>query len=254
METAKDVKLLWDEYSQQNSESAKNDLILHYLTLVKKIVTRMMPNYNNYYEFDDLLSVGIFGLVEAIERFDVSKNIKFETYAINRIRGKVLDYMRKQDWASVSLRKRIKDISNAYVKLEMELNRSVTDEEVAKYLGLDVEKVRSTLHKSYIFNSVNFESMLSSDDGEKVRLNDMIEVSGGESVDEHLEKQELHKILTELIAALPENERRVIELYYYEEMLIKEISQIMNLSESRISQIHSKVLGKLRTQLTRKYS
>jgi len=254
MEELKHTQDLWKEYTKTRQDEQKNELIMYYLPLVKKIVVRMMPNYNNYFELDDLLSVGIFGLVEAIERFDISKNIKFETYAINRIRGKVLDYMRKQDWASVSLRKRIKDISNAFLTLEMQYGRSVSEEEVAEFLDLDVEKVRATLHKSYIFNSVNFESLVYSEDGEKVRLNDIIESSDQDTVFEQIEKKEMKEILGKILSELPENELRVIQLYYFEELMIKEIAQIMDLSESRISQIHSKVLGKLKVQLQRRYN
>lgn len=253
MDELKRIQDLWEEYTKTRKDEQKNELIMQYLPLVKKIVVRMMPNYNNYFELDDLLSVGIFGLVEAIERFDISKNIKFETYAINRIRGKVLDYMRKQDWASVSLRKRIKDISNAFLTLEMQYGRSVSEEEVAEFLDLDVEKVRSTLHKSYIFNSINFESLVYSEDGEKVKLNDIIESAEQDTVFEQIEKKELKEVLGQILSELPENELRVIQLYYFDELMIKEIAQIMELSESRISQIHSKVLGKLKLQLQRRY-
>lgn len=241
---------LWKRYQQDPSVDNKNELVMHYVYLVKSIVYRMMPNYEGYTNFDDLLSCGVLGLIDAINKYDVKRDVKFEYYASMRIKGEIIDHMRKQDWAPSSLRRKIQAISDAYGEMETSLSRTPTDDEVANYLNMEVDKLQSILGKTHMFNVLYFEQMLSEDDytiGHMLKDKD-------DSPEDKLEKKELKEILGEVIESLPEKERLVVTLYYYEELTLKEIASILGVSESRASQIHSKVILKLRTKMQKLYA
>ena len=141
------VDNLWEEYFRTGSAEVKNQIISHYIYLVAMVVKRLMPQYKDYSEKDELMSYGVIGLIDAVNKFDQSKGVKFQTYASLRIRGEIIDYMRKQDWAPTSLRKKINNIQQAYETLESQLNRAPTDEEIADYLGEQVSGVRKVLQK-----------------------------------------------------------------------------------------------------------
>ena len=242
--TPDEIMRLWAAYKESGDIEAKNELLLNYGYLVKWIVRRMMPKYNNYNEYDDLVSCGMLGLIDAVERFELKHQVKFETYAVSRIRGEILDYMRSQDWAPPSLRKKISAITGAYEAFENTNPGKVVDQDVADSLNMPVKQVQKILTQTHMFNLVNFEDALSSSNQET-------EVSDREenTPEYELLEKEKKEILTEMIDALPEKERLVITLYYYEGLLLKEIAGIMQVTESRISQIHSKVLAKMRTRL-----
>ncbi len=235
---------LWKRYTQDNTLENKNELILHYLYLVKSIVLRMLPTYEGYSNYDDLLSCGVLGLIDAINKYDVRRDVKFEYYASMRIRGEIIDHIRKQDWAPSSLRRKIQAIGNAYNELEKTLFRVPSDKEVADYMEMDEEDLLKIVEKTHIFNVVHFEEMLTED----YSLGNTIQ-DKGELPEEHLENKEMKEILGGFIDTLPEKERLVITLYYYEELTLKEIASILGVSESRTSQIHSKVILKLRTKM-----
>ena len=239
---------LWKRYHATRMLEDKNALLVHYVELVKRVVRRMMPTYRTHNEYDDLLSYGILGLIDALDRYDPSVGIKFETYASKRIRGEILDHMRKQDWAPSSLRRKINRISSAYTDLEMEFHRPATDDEVARHLEMDVDDVRKTLDKTYIFNVLYFEDFLT-DSYADCELTQSTE----EAPAVQAEKKELAEILGKMIDDLPQNERTVVTLYYFEELTLKEIAQVLKVTESRVSQIHSKVLAKLRERLQRTF-
>ncbi|MDR1117322.1 MAG: FliA/WhiG family RNA polymerase sigma factor [Oscillospiraceae bacterium] len=239
-----EVDKLWLLYKKNNDIEAKNELLLHYVHLVKKLVRRMMPKYNSYNEYDDLVNCGIIGLIDAVEKFDLKHGVKFETYAITRIRGEILDYMRAQDWAPSSLRKKINAITGAYDSLERETGLQPSEQSVASELNMPVAQVQKVLAQTHIFNLVNFEDTLSAGFTAKE-----IPVPEEETPESILLGKEMKEILTDLIEKLPEKERLVITLYYYEELMLKEIAEILNVSESRVSQIHSKVLAKMRMRL-----
>lgn len=236
---------LWIKYSTEREIEIKNELVLRYIVRVKNIVLRMMPTYKGYSNYDDMLSCGILGLMDAIEKYEIKRKIKFEYYATMRIRGEIIDYIRKQDWAPSSLRRKIKTISNAYSDLENKLFRQATDKEVAEYLDMDQEELQKTLGKSQMFNVVHFEEMVQGDSAWENTIKDQTE-----SFEQELENRETIEILGELIDHLPEKEKLVITLYYYEEMTLKEIASVLGVSESRISQIHSKAVMKLRTKMS----
>ncbi len=235
---------LWQKYIKTRDIEIKNELVLNYLHLVKRIVLRMMPVYQNFNEYDDLVSYGVLGLMDAIERFDPDQGVKFTTYATLRIRGDIIDHMRKKDWAPSSLRRKITAVSDAFNDLQSKLFRQPSEQDVANHLGMDVKEVREVLEKSYIFNILHFEDILT--ENSTVKEPATPEEANPANI---AEKKEVNDILANVIETLPEKERLVISLYYYEEMTLKEIASILQVSESRISQIHSKVLLKLRQKM-----
>lgn len=235
---------LWRRYELDKSIDTKNELVLNYIYLVKSIVFRLLPTYEGYSNYDDLLSCGVLGLIDAIDKYDLKRDVKFEYYASMRIKGEIIDHIRKQDWAPSSLRRKIQSISAAYGELEKELLREPTDEEIAERLDMDVTELNRIIEKTHIFNVIHFEEMLTDDYSLGSTIQDK-----GETPEERVEKQEMKELLGELIDSLPEKERLVVTLYYYEELTLKEIAAILGVSESRASQIHSKVILKLRTKL-----
>lgn len=239
-----DIDKLWRYFKDTGDLEAKNELLLHYIYLVKWTVRRMMPKYNNYNEQDDLVNCGVIGLIDAVEKFNLDHGVKFETYAGSRICGEILDYMRSQDWAPPSLRKKINAVMKTYEALEARHHTPPSEESVADALSMPVSQVRKILSQTHMFNLVNFEDALSSS-------NAINEVSAPEesTPENTLLNKEMKKILGDMIENLPEKERLVITLYYYEGLLLKDIAEILEVSESRVSQIHSKVLAKLRTKL-----
>ena len=237
---------LWREYEKEPSLEVKNQLVLHYMYLVKSIVFRLLPIYKEYTDFDDLLSAGVLGLMDAVDKFSTSRDVRFEYYAGMRIKGEIIDSMRKQDWAPSSLRRRIQSIGNAYQELESSFGRPPSDNEVAKHLGMDEEKMLQAIQQSHMFNVLHFEEMVSEDLSLKYTVPDK-----GETPEEQVEGQEMKRILGEIIDTLPEKEKLVVTLYYFEELTLKEIAQVLEVSESRVSQIHSKVILKLRTKMQR---
>ena len=203
--------------------------------------------YGSKIEYDDLIGFGVLGLIDSIERFDISRNIKFETYAQIRIRGTIIDNIRKLDWVPRSLRKKSKDVQEAMAKLENKLGRTPTNHELSRYLNISLGELESILADISNFNMASLEDLLANK-GEYYINTDALE----DLPDELYEKKEFKKILADIIDDLPNNEKKVISLYYYEELTYKEIGYIMELSESRISQIHSKAILNIKNQLGRK--
>jgi RNA polymerase sigma factor for flagellar operon FliA len=239
-----DIQAMWKEYSLNPGPETKNKLVLHYLYLVKSIVYRLMPTYRGYSDYNDLISCGVVGLMDAIGKFDTNRKVKFESYAALRIRGEIIDYIRKQDWAPYSMRKKVKAVTGAYDELEMELGRTPSDTEVADHLDMDEKEVQDVVNISYTFNLVYFEEMIN----QNQTLGDIV-LDGEQTLEEDFEDRETERLLGDYIDSLPEKERLVITLYYYEELKLKDIAQLLNMSESRISQIHSKAISKLRTKM-----
>ncbi|PKM68105.1 MAG: FliA/WhiG family RNA polymerase sigma factor [Firmicutes bacterium HGW-Firmicutes-2] len=237
---------LWEIYSQTKDKKIKEQLIIEYSQVVKYVAGRLSMYLGNNVEFDDLVGYGVFGLIDAIDKFDYDKGIKFETYASLRIRGAILDNIRKMDWIPRSVRKKQKDIERTYQKLESELNRPVTDSDMAEEMNITVDEYLKWQDQTKALKLTSLE--------------DYVEKGGESNVEPlnrsrfmlpeaNLEKKELKKMLVEAIKNLSEKECKVITLYYYEELTLKEISQIMEVSESRISQLHTKALGKMKQLL-----
>ena len=243
MDQSKDeeIERQWERYlADRSDDDAKNAILTHYIYLVVGVVKRMMPQYKSYCEEEDLVSSGILGLIDAVSKFDQSFHVKFQTYATIRIRGEVLDFLRKQDWASAGLRRKIKSIQKSYETLETELHRQPTEKEVALSLGISEQEVTAALQQSQMFNVVNFEAMVYEQEPDSA--------APSEQHDPYrmMENQELGNALRGIISTLPEKERMVIVLHYYEGLTMKSIAKILGVSESRVSQIHSKTLMKMR--------
>ncbi len=250
-ETKVSADTLWENYLNDKSIENKNNLLTHYLYLVRKVVLRMMPAYRSHSDYDDLLSSGVLGLMDAVNKFDSLRNVKFESYAVLRIKGEILDYLRKQDWVSNSMRQKIKKVRAVFDELALKKGREVTATEVAKELGWSLKQVQDTLDDEYSHNIIYFENAVTSNISEDTfKLIDTVKDNAVDSSPEQsLDKKEMLVALTQVLDTLPQQERTVIELYYTEELLLKEIAQVLNVTESRVSQIHSKALKRIRVAL-----
>jgi len=237
-----ELESLWADYKKIGDVNAKHCILLHYNYLVKWIVRRVMPKYSEYSEYDDLVSCGILGLIDAVDKFQLKHNVKFETYASLRIRGEILDYMREQDWAPPSLRSKITAINKAFEKFENKNGISATEQEVADSLNMQLEQVQEILAQAHMFNLMNFEDTLDT-------INYSFRGQEESTPEDELLLQEQKERITEAIDLLPERERLAVTLYYYEGLLLKEIGNILNVSESRVSQMLSKALLKMRRAL-----
>ncbi|MFZ5966564.1 MAG: FliA/WhiG family RNA polymerase sigma factor [Bacillota bacterium] len=235
---------LWDQYFKTRDKKIKEQLILEYVDLVKIIAGRLYNSYGNNIEYDDLVSYGIFGLLDAIDKFDLSKNVKFETYAYIRIRGAIIDQLRNLDWIPRSVRQKYKKIEDAYRAIENSLGRNATDEEVAAQLGISTDDLNAMLSEIHAYSIVSLEEKISNNTNFAIIDEDI-----QNEPQQHFEKEEIKRILIEAIHILPEREKRIISLYYYSELTYKEISQILDISESRISQLHTKAMVKLKSKL-----
>ena len=238
---------IWVKYKETEDKELKNLLIVNYISLVKIVSGRMYNYYGSKVEFDDLLGYGILGLIDSIEKFDISKNIKFETYAQIRIKGSIIDNIRKLDWIPRSLRKKSKQVQQSMVELENKLGYTPSNCELAEHMNISVKEVEDIFSDIATFNVISLEDFLSNKSEGFIESKDNIY-----SPDDVYEKREIKSILIEAIDSLPDKERFIISLYYYEELTYKEIGNILNLSESRISQIHSKIILKLKNDLNKK--
>ena len=237
---------LWAEYSKSHEADIKEKIIIEYAPLVKIVAGRLSMYLGYNVEYDDLVGYGIFGLIDAIDKFDYGKGIKFETYASLRIRGAILDQIRKMDWIPRSLRQKQKKIDAAMNKLETEYGRVATDEELATEIGITLDELVSWQGQANVSNVVSLDEFVESS-GEKEMGS--IGMNTFETPEEVIEKSELKRLLVESLEILTDKEKKVILLYYYEEMTLKEISYILEVSESRVSQLHTKALQKMRSKL-----
>lgn len=235
---------VWIRYKKTKDEELKKELIVEYLPLVKIISGRMYNFYGGNIEYDDLLGYGVFGLIDAIDKFELKRDLKFETYAQIRIRGAMIDNLRKLDWIPRRIRKKAKDMELTISRLENKYGRSVTNEEIAKELGLDLREVENTLSEISVSTVVSLEDTIS-------QREDMSFSSEEKTPEQVLEATEVKKILAQNIDKLREKEKLVISMYYFDELTYKEIGRVLELSESRISQIHSKAILSLKNSLNK---
>ncbi len=240
----------WQLFKESGSEEARGRLAENYLPLVRYIIDRVAYRLPEFIDREDLISEGILGLIDALDKFDPSRMNKFETYAVVRIRGSVLDSLRHMDWVPRSLRQKSKEIENSIVELERKLGRSATENEVAEFMGISVAELNETLMEvsgSVIFS---FEELLQMSDDDKP-LPFMARIKNQQTLDpsESIMKREIRRILIKAIETLPENEKKVIGLYYTEGMTMKNIGEILDVTESRVCQIHTKALLRLRASI-----
>lgn len=251
---ATDMSINWVQYKEKNDIDARDDLIIHYAHLVKYVANRLAINLSSVVEVDELISYGIEGLIDAIEKYDHKRNIKFETYAITRVRGSMIDGLRSMDWVPVSVRQKSKELEKTYTKLEGELGRAATDAEVAQELGLTINEFANLLREVAANTIISLDDFIPGDDGDdkKKRIVDLLEDHNASDALQLLEISEVKELLAKTIARLPEKEKKVVYLYYYEGLTLKEIGMVLGLSESRISQLHTKAILRLRGSLSKK--
>ncbi len=241
-------KKLWEDYADTKSPEIREKIILEYAPLVKVVAGRLSMYLGYNVEYDDLVSYGIFGLIDAIDKFDCLKDVKFETYASLRIRGAILDQIRKMDWIPRTIRQKQKRIDAAIKEIEAQYGRSATDEEIAKRLGITDDEYLDWQSQMKITNVVSLNEFL--EQGSEVSNEaGSTRSSTFDSPEEILEREELKKMLAQALEILTEKERKVVLLYYYEDLTLKEISNILEVSESRISQLHTRALQKMRGKM-----
>jgi len=238
---------IWEDYEKSKDPDIKEKLIIHYAPLVKYVAGRLSIHFKDHVEFDELVSYGIFGLIDAIDKFRYEKGVKFETYASLRIRGAIIDGIRKLDWIPRTLRDKNKQLDTVFNELSLALGRDPTEAELAEKLNVSVDEARQLVRKASLMSVTSLDEYL--EQNQDTLAGDPH--SQVESPEAQHEKNEIKKILTEAVDGLSEKERLVISLYYFEELTLKEISKIMGVSESRISQIHTKALSRLQNKLGR---
>lgn len=248
-----DEKQLWLEYKRSGNLKIREQLVVKYIPLVKYVVGKMITNLPKNVEYEDLVEYGIIGLLDAVEKFDVNKEITFKTYAVTRVRGSIYDELRSQDWVPRSVRKMVKDVERAYVELEAVLKRVPTEEEVAKHLDLPLKKLEELYAKVDLGNMSSLDDIVYDGNDSTTTVANVVEDKKVVSAQTTLEREELRVALIERLEELNENERLVITLYYYEKLTLKEIGKVLEISESRVSQIHSKAILKLRSKLMSKF-
>jgi len=244
---------LWQEYLATRSQSAREALILKFAPLVKYVAGRVAIGLPPNVEFDDLVSYGIFGLMDALDKFDPQRGIKFETYAIARIRGAILDGLRGNDWVPRSVRQKARELERACADLENRLGRSATDQEISQVMNLTLDQFQSLLGEVSCTTLTSLDELwlVHSNEEESVRVMDLVRDPESNDPIRLVETEEVKRQLSDAIAKLPERERLVVALYYYEGLTLKEIGEILDISESRVSQIHTKAVFRLRGRLSR---
>lgn len=237
---------LWEDYSKHKTPDIREKIIIEYANLVKIVAGRLSMYLGYNVDYDDLVGYGIFGLIDAVDKFDYNKGVKFETYASFRIRGAILDEIRKMDWIPRTLRQKQRKIDAAFQKIESEQGRVATDEEVAKELEITVEELDTWQSQTNLSNLLSLDEFI--DTGNEVKMESSLSAKF-ESPDTIIERKELKETLIKTLESLTEKEKKVIILYYYEDLTLKEISSILEVSESRVSQLHTKALQKMRLKL-----
>ncbi len=241
-------KKLLEEYAKTKSPETREKIILEFAPLVKVVAGRLSMYLGYNVEYEDLVSYGIFGLIDAIDKFDCFKEVKFETYASLRIRGAILDQIRKMDWIPRTIRQKQKKIESVIKEIEQNTGHAATDEEIAKGLGLSDDEYLEWQSQMKITGLVSLNEYM--EQGSDVSQEyGRITTSYFEAPEERVEKEELAKVLGEALELLTDKEKKVIMLYYYEELTLKEISNILEVTESRVSQLHTKALQKMKVKM-----
>ncbi|MEN6565653.1 MAG: FliA/WhiG family RNA polymerase sigma factor [Veillonellales bacterium] len=236
-----EITKAWLEYQQNQNSSVRDKLIENYLSLVKLVAGRLAIGLPQHVDKDDLISNGFFGLLEAIERYDPNRGIKFETYAVVRIRGAMLDAIRAQDWVPTTIRQKAREYEKTVLQLENSLGRSASDAEIAETMGISLTELTTLVTKLNTATVMPLEEFSMTESLANSQV----------SPTQNIEEAEVKDTLAKAIEKLPEKERIVVTLYYYEGLTLKEISLVLKLSEARISQLHTKAVFRLRGALSR---
>lgn len=245
-----DIEQLWADYKANRDQITRDKLIVQYSPLVKYVAGRVGVGLPRNVEQADLTSFGVFGLIDAIEKFDPERGYKFETYAIARIKGAILDELRSIDWVPRSVRSKARNLERAMAKLESENHRAPTDKEVAEEMGVTEAQLQTTLSQISFVGVAALDEMLSGGErGESVTLGDTV-ADSGEGPMRVYEVEEMRQILAESINRMPEREKIVLTLYYYEGLTLAEIGRVLGVTESRVCQIHTKAVLQLRSRIS----
>ncbi len=243
---------VWEKITTDKRQDARRELVDIYARIVKYVAGRMAIGLPHYVEFNDLISAGLLGLIQAVDNFDHTRGIKFETYAIPRIRGSILDELRSQDWFPRSLRRKAKQLEEAYSTLEVKLGRHATDAEVARYLDIDLGDLDSMVGEVSIATIMSLDAETGGEDSEQSSsLGEFLADPRTEDVEQVLALQEMKQLIGLRMNELPEKEQLVLVLYYYEELTLKEIGEILDVTESRVCQIHTKAIFRLKGKIQR---
>lgn len=247
-----DEEKLWGKFIKTDDQTIRDYFVVKYAPLVKYVAGKVSMGMPQNIEFDDLVSYGVFGLIDAIGKFDPARGIKFKTYAMTRIRGAIFDELRSIDWIPRSIRQKAKQIEQVISDLENKLGRTVEDEEIAKEMGINNSEFQS------LMNKLSGTSMLSlndiwylGDDSDELSILETLEAPSSMNPDVLIEKEEIRDYIIDAIKKLPDKEKKVIVLYYYEDLTLKEIGEVLEVTESRVSQLHTKAIMRLRGRLGR---
>ena len=248
---ADDTQHLWRQYRSQRDQHLRDRLILTYAPLVKYVAGRLGSGLPAHVDEGDLVSYGLLGLISAIERYDPDRDVKFETYAIARIKGSIIDELRQMDWVPRSVRARARDIERAISELEAKLGRAPSEEEIAKKLDVSQEDLQDSLLEISRTSIAALDELwtVSGSGGDQVALIDTIEDTQGPQPQLALAQTEMREALGDAISRLPEREKLVVTLYYYEELTLREIGEVLGVTESRVSQLHTKAILRLKARL-----
>lgn len=245
-----DIDRLWAEYKSDPTSTSRDALIVHFSPLVKYVAGRVAVGLPQNVEQADLASYGMFGLIDAIEKFEPERGFKFETYAISRIKGAILDELRSMDWVPRSVRAKARQIEKAYAKIEASEHRPPTDAELAEELEWSDEQLQTALTQISHVGLAALDEVLTGERGDSVTLGDTIADTSAHGPMGAFEVAETRQLLGQAINTLPEREKIVLTLYYYENLTLQEIGRVLGVTESRACQIHTKAVLHLRSRLT----
>ncbi len=243
---------IWQNYSFHRNTIVRQQLIEQYLGLVKYVVNKLKINLPPSIQHEDLIQIGVIGLSEAIERYDSSLGIKFETYAIPRIKGCIIDEIRKIDWVPRSLRNKKSLITKKMLEFDQKHSGNYCDADVAKSLDINIKKLNKWQKQIHLFNVTSLDRPIAENEGNN--LYDVVEDNSIETYEDQIERQEMKSLLLSAINKLPEKSRLAITLYYYEKLNFKEIAEVLHISESRVSQIHSQTIRNLKNNISKMVS
>ena len=242
---------LWALYKKGKEPAIRDMFVKQYAPLVKYVAGKVAVGMPHNIEFDDLVGYGVFGLFDAIEKFDPDKHVKFKTYAVTRIRGAIFDELRSIDWVPRSVRQKSREVEETVHRLEASMGRAVSDNEIADEMGLNLKDYQKTILKISGTSILSLNDVwYTGEDNDKVSIVDSIESPQGLNPDIIVEKDEIKRVIIEAINELPEKEKKVLVLYYYEDLTLKEIGKVLEVTESRVSQLHTKAIMRLRAKLT----
>ena len=242
-------RILWKDYKRLQTKELRDKLIIEYAPLVKIISGKLALYFGTNVEYEDLNSYGIFGLIDAIDKFDIDANVKFETYASLRIRGTILDNIRKLDWVPRTLRQKQKQLENAKSELRTRGVYDITDTALAKQMNISVDELHNLEQQLLLTNVVSLDEFLVTDKGDHELNSYNIKQNSFDTPEESYDKDELVRVLRESLSCLTVKEKLTIEMIYYEDLTAKEVSDVLEVSESRVSQLHTNALKKLRTPM-----